>query len=549
MKERYGRACILMMVGLGVVAALVRGSAATALPGEGESPKRYSASEHWEFARKVNLEPLRRLAVFQGRVKILDTLARETVHRAFGKERWQDLSAEAAGRGRKYDPVFTYLDWVFCPAYYQDRPVVYIRSAALRTYLLRALGLEGQELERWKRCGRLTLDMVQDRRLAEAVRRAGRDRRMQVGLDQAIEAWHSFATAGLELALISPAAGGERWRSLKEIREGPIGAELWQQWATLAEAWQRRDAEGVSRAAEKLADMILKVEPETYPPAWRRELELWYNRTQGLTVGYAIYLAAAVFLGAGLIRGWKTAARIGWAVAVVGWLVHLSAVGVRGLLAGRWPVHNLYESMLVGALFAVAFGMGLGWMKKMYVAAIAGLVVGAGVLFVASGMDMACRQIGPVPGILVTTQLLHWHVNTIMLAYGLIGVGFVLSTVYLGTYYGWSFWSGKESEPRILEELDRAQNLVLRTAFWLLGIGILLGAYWADRAWGRWWGWDPKETWALVSWVVYLMLVHVRGLVQKPGPVTAWLSVVGFLVVLWTYWGVSLVLPGLHSYI
>ncbi len=100
----------------------------------------------------------------------------------------------------------------------------------------------------------------------------------------------------------------------------------------------------------------------------------------------------------------------------------------------------------------------------------------------------------------------------------------------------------------LLHDLDTAQLVVMQLAFWLLGVGILLGAYWADHAWGRWWAWDPKETWALITWIVYLIAIHTRFSVKRRGLVTAWLGVTGFFVMLWCYWGVNLFLAGLHSY-
>jgi ABC-type transport system involved in cytochrome c biogenesis permease subunit len=102
---------------------------------------------------------------------------------------------------------------------------------------------------------------------------------------------------------------------------------------------------------------------------------------------------------------------------------------------------------------------------------------------------------------------------------------------------------------RTLRDLDTAHMTVLQLAFWTLGVGILLGAWWADHSWGRWWAFDPKETWALVTWIVYLIVIHVRmtGLKDR-GLTTAWLSVAGFIIMLWTYFGVNLLLPGLHAY-
>jgi ABC-type transport system involved in cytochrome c biogenesis permease subunit len=99
-----------------------------------------------------------------------------------------------------------------------------------------------------------------------------------------------------------------------------------------------------------------------------------------------------------------------------------------------------------------------------------------------------------------------------------------------------------------LRTIDACNVVVLQLAFWLLGLGIILGAVWADESWGRPWGWDPKETFALVTWIVYLIVVHVRIAVQNKGWWTAVLSIVGFFVMLFNWVGVNFFLVGLHSY-
>jgi ABC-type transport system involved in cytochrome c biogenesis permease subunit len=170
-------------------------------------------------------------------------------------------------------------------------------------------------------------------------------------------------------------------------------------------------------------------------------------------------------------------------------------------------------------------------------------------------------------------------VTTVLVSYGLIALGFMVSLFYLGTHYAAKLKAGvvgggpamamgeaggmgavsaealglEEGQPagtaRVLSDLDKAQMIILQLAFWTLGVGILLGAWWADHSWGRWWAFDPKELWALVTWIVYLIVIHLRltGLKNR-GLVTAWMSVVGFIVMLWTYFGVNLLLPGLHAY-
>ena len=83
--------------------------------------------------------------------------------------------------------------------------------------------------------------------------------------------------------------------------------------------------------------------------------------------------------------------------------------------------------------------------------------------------------------------------------------------------------------------------------FFFLSIGIITGAVWANTAWGRYWGWDPKETWSLITWFIYAILLHARLVRGWQGKTIAWISVIGFAAVIFTYFGVNL-LPGLHSY-
>ena len=90
--------------------------------------------------------------------------------------------------------------------------------------------------------------------------------------------------------------------------------------------------------------------------------------------------------------------------------------------------------------------------------------------------------------------------------------------------------------------------MVLQLAFWILGAGIICGAIWADMSWGRPWGWDPKETFALVTWLVYLIIIHVRLVAKQRALWTAILAFVGFFVMLFNWIGVNFFLVGLHSY-
>jgi cytochrome c-type biogenesis protein CcsB len=277
----------------------------------------------------------------------------------------------------------------------------------------------------------------------------------------------------------------------------------------------------------------------------------------------------AFLIAFGVRRGWLI--RCALVLLFAGFLFHSLGIVVRGVLAGRWPIHNQFESFMAITWFAVVVGGVLMFARKQWLFGASASALGGGALLLANTVPIPSNHVGQVAGILATSRILYVHVNMVLFSYGLIALGFFVSLFYLVSYYlrgestarfttaaagsgrvGAAAGSGLSgdapAQSSLLNDLDHAQVVVLQLAFWVLGVGIMLGAYWADHAWGRWWGWDPKETWALLTWMIYLMVIHLRFTVRNRGLVTAWLSVLGFVTMLWTYWGVNLLLAGLHSY-
>ena len=133
----------------------------------------------------------------------------------------------------------------------------------------------------------------------------------------------------------------------------------------------------------------------------------------------------------------------------------------------------------------------------------------------------------------------------------IFGGGFIGLFVFLGLGYFAGKGASKRSFSNILPSLDVLDEVSYRGVafgFPLLTIGIVTGAIWADQAWGRWWGWDPKETWSLITWLFYGGYLHTRLTMGWRGKHSAILAVVGLIVVLITYLGVNFFFSGLHSY-
>ena len=558
-------------------------------PHAGHDHAPMTRAQHQAFAEAVDLDAVREWAVFdQGRVKILDTLAAEHVTRIYGKPRWKDVSAATATLppGQRddvtYDPVFTYLDLVFNRDYYADKPILYVEVLPFRERLI--AHLPEDQRERWKKLGRISIEMFTSPEVRDELRAADTDRVDALARDQLFGAINAFASTGDGLLLISPEPGDVQWAHVlsPDPHDGenaivPAGygvevAGVDDLWRVLAGAWSHGDAATVNQLLASLTTALPAVHPTTYPPAYRLSLERLYNATGKFTVGYALYAVAALLLILALTTGrfWLTAT--GTAFLLLGLLAHAASFAIRAILSERWAIHNQFESFIAISLFAVVIGVVFMFARRQWVFGAAAAALGAVSLLTANLWAIPSNEVGQVAGILATSRILYVHVNMVLVSYGLIALSFFVSLAYLAAHYlpgrhtaqlagaGGAGFSPRDPDdaPRspsrapsrkaALHDLDKAQLVLMQLAFWLLGTGIMLGAYWADHAWGRWWAWDPKETWALITWIVYLIAIHARFGVKDRGLTTAWLSVIGFIVMLWTYWGVNLLLAGLHSY-
>jgi cytochrome c-type biogenesis protein CcsB len=524
------------------------------------------------FAARLDLTPLHDLAVFHnGRVKIVRTLADESVMRMTGRHRHFDLD-RSGEKVRKvgFDPVFTLFDIMIDPAHYVDRPTIGIGYLPLRQQVLQRAVEDPVQRDAWLKTGMVSPRMV-DQHLTEVMDAHSGEEQYRRAAAQVDRAFMVFVDSWSNLNLVAPEASDRPWVHLGQLPEtAPARVAA----AKLAAAWRNADADGVNSAARELAEILPTINAAVYPTR-KRDLESLYNRANAFEWGYWIYLVSLVslVLAFGTGRKWLVVLGIGTLVAAMA--LHALGFGLRWAIAERFPIQNQFESMTGVSLFAAIVGFVAMVWKRQWLFGAAAAATGFMVLITATETGIPGVHIEREAAILNTSVLLKYHVTTVLTSYGLIALGFIISLFYLGTHYaaklagkpggvllaegalGGGAAAGQpatETEAQIrarrtLRDLDTAHMTVLQLAFWTLGVGILLGAWWADHSWGRWWAFDPKETWALVTWIVYLIVIHVRmtGLKDR-GLTTAWLSVAGFVIMLWTYFGVNLLLPGLHAY-
>ena len=152
-------------------------------------------------------------------------------------------------------------------------------------------------------------------------------------------------------------------------------------------------------------------------------------------------------------------------------------------------------------------------------------------------------DVRPLVPALQNTDLLAIHVAAMIIAYGALSVSFAAAVLYLA--------QGRTNRFARLPSAETLEDIAYRSVmlgFPVLAMGIALGAYWANSAWGRYWGWDPKETSALVTWLIYGIYLHMRGLRNWSGTRSAIVLIAGFAAVMFTYFAVNLWVSGLHSY-
>jgi len=547
---------------------------------------RMTPREKHAFARELDLAPLRDLALFQpnNRATILDTLASDTIRKICGrKDYFQYVPAKGPGGDPEklaFDPLFTLLDLVIDPAFYTDKPLVHVEYLPLRRLIL-AEALPGNtpedELtrERYMRLTRLTPMMI-----SEHAPRLFDEHGFKDGFNQAFNKLTRAITlwerSNSNMLFVAPETKDAPWQHIASLPdEHPARAAA----LDLGRAWRAANADAANDAITRLATELPKINAAIYPDA-KRHWELVYNRSNAFEWGYWLYFAALISLVLAFGTGRKWLVFLGIAALIAALGMHTFGFVLRSYLAERYAIQNQFESMTGLSLAASLVGTAVMVIRRQWLFGAAAAGVGFLVLILATQTGIPGVNIQREAAILNTSVLLKYHVTTVLVSYGLISLGFIISLFYLGTYYAALFTGrlgrraagagtdvdatlmestaagalGYEGEAPVgvrktLVDLDKATMVVLQLAFWTLGVGILLGAWWADHSWGRWWAFDPKETWALATWIIYLIVIHVRLITGKnKGLITAWLSVLGFFVMLWTYFGVNLLLPGLHAY-
>jgi ABC-type transport system involved in cytochrome c biogenesis permease subunit len=488
------------------------------------------------------LDPLRRIAIQEGgRTKPFDTFARETARRiagarAFGFETVKGL-----------DPVEWTLAMLVSPKQWKDEKIIRVTHAGLRE----AAGLPADKdrysfNELTSHAGFLqAAEKVHEKLRQDREAKLDPVEREISTLYDSLGVMGGIFTGETWRIVPHPSDPNATWFSLADLdqTDAAVAQRLKTLMTALVVAYRDGDRANVGTAAAALQRRLRDLSPEVYPSETDLGREVHYNTLKPFRLAWGLYLVGFLLLLASLAVGRPLPGRAGLGFVVAAFAVHAYGMTIRSLISGHPPVTNMYESVIWVAWGAVLFALIFEAVyRARYFAACASAVAVVS-LILADNVPIMNGSIDPLVPVLRDNMWLTIHVLTITLSYAAFFLAMAIGHLNLGLYF---FAPAKKA---LLSTLSLFLYRCLQVGTLLCALGTMLGGWWASYSWGRFWGWDAKETSIFVALLFYVAILHARmvGLLREFG--TAVFSVLGFLGVLWAWYGVNFVLGvGLHSY-
>jgi cytochrome c-type biogenesis protein CcsB len=491
-----------------------------------------------------------------GRIKPFDSFARESLELIYGRSQFKRLS-----NGQKEPAYFIVLSFMLSPESWVNIELFELNNLEIK----KMLGLsaeqkyfKGTEIFQKEQFKNL-LQQLEDKRQAkeklnpyfQAVQR----------LENQFFTFQQLSSGRLIKLVPNGATGSgtgseaETWLSVPELPEKyrTYFISISQNLAKYLGEKSRSDStpESIDKegmALDQSVDQFIQAAQQEFPEAYQIKkigAEVLYNDVHFFRWTYVFYLFAALILLFIWIRRLEKGLWWVWFFAGIGFLLHTVGFAFRVYLAERPPVTNMYETVVWVSWGAVLFAMILEKIYKYKSILTAGLLTGVFSMVVA---DMAPAildpSIQPLEAVLRSNYWLIIHVMTITISYAAFLLAFGLADIGLIYHI---IDSKKYSEQ--IRHISTAIYRSIQIGVAFLAPGIILGGVWADYSWGRFWGWDPKETWALIVLLGYIIVLHAKLInwLQNFGMMVS--AVVTFNLVIMAWYGVNFILgAGLHSY-
>lgn len=464
-----------------------------------------------------------------GRVKPFDTYARELLRKLSGKETWEGHDATSIAFSMMADGEA-----------WKQKPILRIEHLELKKKF--DLGAQRKMF---------SFDELLSKRdflaYAENLRQSGRDD-FNALEKAALEAYGQMIDLDNAASRTTPhvvpgMAADSPWLSIGDLsamQNAPFVGGIVARWSDVQASALGGDP---AKARESLAAWTGAVSEQAgwkWVDPKRIDLEVLFNTIHPFRLAWVVYVAAFIlFLLSWTLKN-NLIGFVGNVILWGGFLIHTGGLGIRQYLAGRPPISNLYEATTFIAWGIVFMSILFEMVYRKRIHGTVAAALGSIALVLADTLPIE-RNLNPLVAVL-RSYWMQYHVTTILLSYSALTLAAGLAHFHLAI----SVFSPERKE--IARKASQLLYTAMKIGVTMLATGIILGAVWASESWGRYWGWDPKETWALITLVGYIAILH--------GRFAGWLTAYGVSIanvacwglVLFTYYGVNFFLVGLHSY-
>ena len=473
-----------------------------------------------------------------GRIKPFETFARESMRLIHGKETFEGKPA--------VEVVFT---WLLIPQHWMDTPIIELRHHGLKE----AMQITSEEkyfsanaILSNPRLNLVVQDLQNQRSRQEKLNpyfQSVQRLENQLYLFQAVR-------TGAALRFV-PSPTEDAWIPVNAL-EGDVKDAFARVSKGFVESISGAAEGQVPRPTDEFRAAVAEFEakarahaPDKYADATRIKVEMHLNHAHPFKWAWIAYLLGLLCLAGFEMSGWRGADRGMTLFTGLGFFLHAYGMALRVYLAGRPPVSNMYETVVWVPWGCVLFGIILAvTQKNRFVLASATAIA----IFCLNLTDLAPAildsSIQPLEPVLRSTFWLSTHVLIISISYAAFFLAFAIGDLNL-----FFFWRDEKRFARQIKAGTHAIYRALQIGIVLLAFGIILGGIWADYSWGRFWGWDPKETWALIALLGYIALLHGRLIGWVRDFQLAAGAIIAFSLVIMAWYGVNMVLgAGLHTY-
>jgi cytochrome c-type biogenesis protein CcsB len=489
-----------------------------------------------------------------GRIKPIDTISTEVLNKVYRKSTYRGLSANQV-----------LLSMMASPAEWQAQPMVHVFHPELK----KILGMDKNEKKAtfndfFEKDGNYAYKLQKYAEEANRKKPANRNKldKDVIKVDERVNIVYFVYTGDIFKMVPKIGDPNNKWYSPKSAismfpksESDDVRSLLAGYFDALSIGMEEGQWEEANKAVDRIMSYQEQYASDIMPSPSRISAEKFFNKAgifQKLTPFYLISGLILLFsIFAKMIKpsiSLKWVTKIVFGVTILAFIMHTFGLGLRWYIAQHAPWSDGYESMIYIA-WAVALA-GLFFSKQSVVSLALTSILAGVTLFVAhlSWMDPQITTLVPV----LKSYWLNIHVSVITASYGFLGLCGLLGffTLILFAIKSKDKKTKKNEEiDRNIVEATRINEMAMILGLSLLTVGNFLGGVWANESWGRYWGWDPKETWALVSILIYAAIVHfrfVKGLNTQFAFAVA--STVAFASIIMTYFGVNFYLSGMHSY-